>query len=34
MDNAGRKPVQKITWGRFKGIWSTWHVYLFVACYL
>ncbi|EPE02459.1 major facilitator superfamily transporter [Ophiostoma piceae UAMH 11346] len=34
MDNAGRKPVQKVTWGRFKSIWSTWHVYLFVACYV
>ncbi|EOO01551.1 putative pantothenate protein [Phaeoacremonium minimum UCRPA7] len=33
MDSVGRKPVQKITWTRFKGIWTTWHVYLFVACY-
>ncbi|WAO87598.1 MFS domain-containing protein [Fusarium falciforme] len=33
MDRVGRRPVQKITWARFKGIWTTWHVYLFVTCY-
>jgi len=34
MDSVGRRPVQKITWTRFKSIWTTWHVYLFVLCYL
>ncbi|VUC35961.1 unnamed protein product [Clonostachys rosea] len=33
MDRVGRRPIQKITWARFKGIWATWHIYLFVACY-
>ncbi|CAH0056019.1 unnamed protein product [Clonostachys solani] len=34
MERVGRQPVQKITWARFKSIWTTWHVYLFVICYL
>ncbi|CAG9955852.1 unnamed protein product [Clonostachys rosea f. rosea IK726] len=34
MERVGRQPIQKITWSRFKGIWTTWHVYLFVICYL
>uniref|UniRef100_A0A8H7N8T9 Major facilitator superfamily (MFS) profile domain-containing protein n=1 Tax=Bionectria ochroleuca TaxID=29856 RepID=A0A8H7N8T9_BIOOC len=33
MERVGRQPIQKITWSRFKGIWTTWHVYLFVICY-
>ncbi|KAK5233235.1 hypothetical protein LTR47_005732 [Exophiala xenobiotica] len=33
MDRVGRRPVLKITWKRFKSIWSTWHVYMFVICY-
>ncbi|KAH8689175.1 putative allantoate permease [Talaromyces proteolyticus] len=34
MDRVGRKPIKKVTWKRFKSIFVTWHVYLFVACYV
>uniref|UniRef100_A0A093XJ81 Pantothenate transporter liz1 n=1 Tax=Talaromyces marneffei PM1 TaxID=1077442 RepID=A0A093XJ81_TALMA len=34
MDRVGRKPLKKVNWTRFKGIWKTWHVYLFVICYV
>ncbi|KPM44091.1 hypothetical protein AK830_g2462 [Neonectria ditissima] len=33
MDSIGRRPVQKVTWKRFKSTWSTWHVYFFATCY-
>ncbi|PCG89147.1 Major facilitator superfamily domain, general substrate transporter [Penicillium occitanis (nom. inval.)] len=34
MDRVGRKPLKKVNWTRFKRIWKTWHVYLFVICYV
>ncbi|EED15922.1 allantoate permease, putative [Talaromyces stipitatus ATCC 10500] len=34
MDRVGRKPLKKVNWARFKRIWKTWHVYLFVICYV